>query len=164
MSKYLILFLLITSSMVFMATQCSDDEIEEFIDPCKETALSSGINVDFVFSAYMYYKDTVPYVGPVHFKVHKMYCDGTISGEYYLTHIPTDANGGWFSGMKYTYTYSNYEDFVWVTFTFENPTYETHKEQGVFSYGYVELYYNGWDPIEHTFYIYLPWDSPGGKN
>ena len=162
MRKNLLLFMLIACSLVFMATQCSKDEVEDFVDPCHETALPSGIDVDFVLSAYMYYQDSVPYVGPVHFKIHKMYCDGTISGEYYLTHIPTAANGGWFSGMKYTYTYSNREDFVWVTYTFETPTYETHKEHAVFGYGYIDMYYNG-APIEYTSYIYLPWDFPGDK-
>jgi hypothetical protein len=163
MRKNLIPFLIIGSSMVLMAAMCNKDEVEEFIDPCNETALSSTIDVPFVFSAYIYYKDDVPYEGPVHFKVHKAYCEGTISGEYYLTHISADANGGWFSGMLYTYTYGNYDDVVWTTFTFESPTYENHKEMGAFSYGFVELYFNGWDAIEHTFQIHLPWNSPTKK-
>ena len=163
MRNFLILFLMIVSSMVFMAAMCTKDEIEETIDPCKETALPSNEDASYVFSAYIYYKDKVPYVGPVHFKVYKTYCDGTVSGEYYLTHIPSAANGGWFSGMVYTYTYTNSDDIVWTAFSFESPTYEIHKEMGAFSLGYVHLYYNG-GPMEHTFQIYLPWDSPGAKN
>jgi len=163
MRKHLILFLVIVSSMVFMAAGCTKDDVEEFIDPCDETALSATIDVSFVFSANIYYKDNAPYEGPIHFKVNKTYCDGSVSGEYYLTQIPSNANGSWFSGMSYIYTYGNYDDLVWVTFTFESPTYEVQKEINSFSYGYVELYYNGWDPIEHTFEILLPWNSPDGK-
>ena len=164
MRKSLFLFLMITSSFIFMALQCSKDEVDEVIDPCKETALSSSVDVPFVISATIHYKDEVPYSGPVHFKIHKTYCNGTVSGEYYLTNIPSDASGNWFSGMSYTYTYGNYDDMVWVTFTFESPTYESHKEISAFSYGFVQLYYNGWDPIEHTITVTLPWDSSQGGN
>ena len=45
---------------------------------------------------------------------------------------------------------------LYVTFTFESPTYEVHKEINSFSYGYVGLYYNGWDPIEHTLRLIFP--------
>ena len=155
--------MLIVCSMVFMAAMCDKEEVEEFIDPCKESALSSTVDVSFVFSAYIYYKDDVPYEGPIHFKVHKAYCEGTISGEYYLTHIPSAANGGWFSGMLYTYTYTNYDDIVWTEFSFESPTYEIHKEIGAFNLGYVHLYWQG-GPMEHTFQIHLPWNAPEAKN
>jgi len=164
MRKNLILFLIITSSFIFMALQCSKDEVDEVIDPCKETALSSSIDVPYVFSANIYYEDSVPYEGDVHFKVHKTYCDGTVSGEYYLTHIQSNSNGGWFSGMSYTYTYGNYDDIVWATFTFESPSYDIHKDLNAFSYGYVQMYYNSWDPLQPTINIYLPWKSTESKN
>lgn len=154
---------MITSFISFLLIACNKDDVEEFIDPCDDTALSSTIDVPFVIAANIYYKDDVPYAGPVHFKINKTYCDGSVSGEYYLTQIPCNANGSWYSGMSYTYTYGNYDDLVWVTFTFESPTYETHKEIGSFSYGFVQQYYSGWGPIEHTFEIHLPWDSPSGK-
>lgn len=163
MRKFLVLFLVIVSSIVFITAGCTKDDVEEFIDPCDETALSSTIDVPFVFAANIHYQDDVPYAGSVHFKVNKTYCDGSVSGEYYLTQIPSGANGYWYSGMSYVYTYGNLDDLVWVTFTFETPSYEPHKEIGTFSYGYVQQYYNGWDPIEHTFEIHLPWDSPEAK-
>ena len=145
--------------MVFMAPTCDKEEIRQDDSRCAETE-TTVISVSFVFSAYIYYKDEVPYEGDVHFKVKKQYCDNTISGEYYLDHIPSTANGGWFSGMIYTYSYGNTEDRVQATFTFTSDSKEYYESVNDLYYWFVSQYS---EPIEHTFYIHLPWNSPGGK-
>ncbi|RLD75860.1 MAG: hypothetical protein DRJ15_16345, partial [Bacteroidetes bacterium] len=68
-----------------MAAMCNKEEERE-LNQCEETE-QAEISRSFVISAYIYYKDEVPYEGDVHFKIKKQYCDNTISGEYYLDHI-----------------------------------------------------------------------------
>jgi hypothetical protein len=155
MRKLFILFLCMVSALVFMSNSCGkDDEIAA--NPCDETQ-KPEISKSFVLSAYIYYKDNVPYEGPVHFKIKKEYCDGTISGEYYLSHIPTDAQGGWFSGMIYTYKFTNERDMVVVQFTWTTDSKDYWEWWQEWDYADVV---NEADPMEITCQITLPYNSP----
>ena len=159
MRKNLILFLLIVCSTVFMAAMCNKEEERE-LNQCEETE-QAEISRSFVISAYIYYKDEVPYEGDVHFKIKKQYCDNTISGEYYLDHIQSSSNGGWFSGMIYTYKFANSEDRVVVTYTWATGSKDVYEWFDNISYSQAA---NGSSPLEITYDITLPFNSPGGKN
>lgn len=160
MRKYLIVFLVIVSSTIFMAAMCNKEEEREDDSRCIETE-QPEIERSFVISAYIYYKDDVPYEGDVHFKIKKQYCDNTISGEYYLDHIPSSSNGGWFSGMVYSYYFANSEDRVVVTITWATGSKDLYEW---FDYLYYDEVVNGSSPMEITYDITLPYNSPGGKN
>ncbi len=159
MRKNLILFILIVCSAIFMAAMCNKEEEREDDSRCVETE-KPEISRSFVISAYIYYKDDVPYEGDVHFKIKKQYCDNTISGEYYLDHIPSSSNGGWFSGMVYSYYFANSEDRVVVTITWATGSKDLYEW---FDYLYYDEVVNVSSPMEITYDITLPYNSPGGK-
>ena len=154
MRKSLILFLVISSSLVFMAGTCEKENDAEF-NQCEATE-QPQISRSFVFSANILYKDMVPYEGEVHFKIKKEYCDNTISGEYHLDHIPSDAQGDWFSGMVYTYEFANENDRIIVYLTWANNSKDVYLWDKSYYYANV-VNYPG--TIEQKLEIILPWNS-----
>lgn len=156
MKKEVILFFFIAFAVIFITSACDRDDPPELND-CKSSQVPE-ISRSFVFSAVITYNDGAPYEGPVHFKVKKEYCDGTISGEYYLANISSDAQGKWFSGMVYTYKYANELDKVFINFSWATKNSRDFYEfiQSI-KYSQVKDE-TGNIMIEYT--IKLPWLSP----
>lgn len=156
MKKKVILLLFIACAVVLSTSSCDRDDPPDLND-CTSSKVPE-ISRSFVFSAVISYNDGVPYEGPVHFKVKKEYCDGTISGEYFLANISSDTQGHWLSGMVYTYKYASTLDKVFVSFS-----WATKNSRDFYEFREVVTYNQVKDDtgnimIEYT--IKLPWNSP----
>jgi hypothetical protein len=154
MRKLDLLFLCLVALFMLAITACNEDA-DKVANPCEESQ-QTEITRSFVISAKVMYDDQTPYEGDIHFFIKKEYCDGTISGEYTLDHIPTSSQGDWFSGMVYTYKFANTQDKVIVKFTWatDNKTYYEYWD---------ELKYNNvvgmGTQSEIQYEITLPWSE-----
>jgi len=117
MRKHLIIFTFMIGAIALIATDCKK---EEETDECSAFEMPS-INRNFVIWAHFTLEDGTPYTDDVSFNIRKTYCDGHVSGDYYIHHIDPDEFGDWFSGMTYNYDLANQKDKITINFTVHNP-------------------------------------------
>jgi hypothetical protein len=145
--------LIVFGSLLFICATCSKDE--EQTDICEDTR-EPHIQKSFLISADVKYSDYVPFEGKIRMDIHKQYCNGTSSGEYFVEHN-SGADGYWLSGMVYTYEFENSLDKVEVHLTIYKSDHTDRKEiHETFFYKDVLEYLN---QVHKTYEVTLPWAS-----
>jgi hypothetical protein len=157
MRKYLIIFLAVSSLIVFTDASCSKDD-EIITNDCEITQMTE-IERAFHFTAEIMYKDNSPYQGDLSFKIKKEYCNGTVSGEYFENNVNSNSSGIWFSGMSYTYKFANSKDRVIVQLTFTTDKKEYYEWWTEINYETAASQSTTWPPMEYECLVILPWSG-----
>lgn len=123
---------------------------------CEKTK-ETLIEKSFLLGVSVQYGDGVSYMGEIKFRIYKMYCNGTKSGDYALQGAGNEI-GYWFTGMMYTYKFENAYDRVEVVYTIESVVSGIEDVVLHKSYYYVDA--NEFpNDINLIYEITLPWNS-----
>lgn len=156
MKKILKLFLVfVVAVLTFFYSSCEITNVDDDICQKKEPL----INATFIVSTIIKYNDGSPYVGPIEFKIYKIYCDGTVNGQY-VREGNTNENGYYSPNYIYTYKYDNLKDDVKFYFK-ETTTSDEYKVW--FEYSYNDVKSKVSNTVNQTFEITLPWGPPPGN-
>jgi len=144
-----LLLVLVLAALTSFYSSCEITNADDNICQKKEPL----INATFIVSTIIKYNDGSPYIGPVEFKIYKIYCNGTISGEYEKAGN-TNENGYYSPNYIYTYKYDNLKDEVKFYFKINSASEE---EKVWYEYGYHGIKNEDANTVNQTFEITLPW-------
>ena len=139
-------------AFIITYSSCEITNVDDDICQKKEPL----INGTFIVSTKVKFKDGVPYTGLVKFKIYKIYCNGTIKGEY-EREGNADESGYYSTNYIYTYKYENLKDEV--KFYFKINLDSSEEKKVWYEYGYNSIKNENANTVNQMFEITLPWNS-----